>query len=434
MPNSPELPESPRIYNTDEAIIFASAWSGLPSDLVERVLDAKFRYLELAGIVESGEEEDEALAQERQQFRHLLPETPDVVDERELDYVVQVTGLALDVVERVDQGDAAYQDYLGLSEWSDEEERGSRLGQPELAEEGHLGVEDDEPEDEAPMHEGHGDHWGCITSDVGTFIQEHLKQCPGPERLLFAVGAPDQRWEGVAAKSIPQAPGLETWRLDGALGSGEELITAYPVARDGTSQPLTLHKARVWEGGCEAIVVASTCFGASIAYFDTSFLHPWNEWGPDEEVTVQLAAFAYSLAPAADQIIQITKEETIRAIRASQELAPEEVTDLTPIEVHTRGMACFFPLHGGNPDEFEFQGPVTGVDVLHAWERTFYRLDVTVMRDTSGAEDVPFSVPIYVAEENLPDGYHPRAGDEVKGRLWLQGCPAGLLYPFVSEN
>jgi len=341
----------------------------------------------------------------------------------------------LDVVQRVDRGDAAYQDYLGLSEWNDEDERDGRLGQSERGEEGAGGVEADEPEDEVPMHEGHGDHWGCISGEADTFIQSHLEPCPGPERLLFAVGAPGPRWKCVAARSIPQAPGLETWRLDGAIGSAEELISAYPVARDGTPHPLTLHRARVWEGGCEAIVVASTGFGAAIAYFDTSFLHPWNEWGPDEEVAVRLAAFAYSLGPAADQIIQITKAETVRTIRASQQhLPPEAVTDLTPIEVHTLGMSCFFPLPDGNPDEFEFQGPVTGVDVLQAWERTFYRLDVTIMRDTSGPEDAPISIPVYVAEDHLPAGYRPRAGDNVKGRLWLQGCPDGLRYPYVLEN
>ena len=355
------------------------------------MLDAKFRYLELAGIAEC--EEDAALLQERARFRQLLPDEPNLIDERELEYVVLVTGLALEVVQQVDQGEAAYLDDLGLLEWQDEEARDSRVGSPA-------------PWEDAPRPEGQGTHWDCITSDDSGFIRRHLQRRPGPEQLLFAVGAPNRHWAGIAARTIPQAPGLETWRLDGAIGSGEALITAYPVARDGALQPLTLHQVQVQEGDCEAIVMASTRFGAALAYFDPAFLHPWNEWGPGEEVPVRLAAFAHSLAP---------------------------VADLAPSEGLARGKACFFPLPSGNPDKFGFQGPVTGVEVHQAWEQTFYRLDVTVMRDTAGAEDVPFSLPVYVAEAKLPGGYRPRAGDQVRGTLWLQGCSEALRYPVIRE-
>lgn len=76
---------------------------------------------------------------------------------------------------------------------------------------------------------------------------------------------------------------------------------------------------------------------------------------------------------------------------------------------------------------------MVAADVMEAWGRTFYRLEVTVMRDTSGEEDAPFSIPVYVAEGTLPQGYRPRSGDEVRGTLWLQGCPEGLPYPIISE-
>jgi hypothetical protein len=221
--------------------------------------------------------------------------------------------------------------------------------------------------------------------------------------------------------------------MDGFADGGEEIISAFPVARDGSAHALNLHQARVWEAGCEAIVQASTSFGASIAYFDTAYLHPWNEWEPDQEAQVQLAAFAYRLEPAPDQIIKITQEDTIRVLRASEHgLKPEEVSDLCPIEVHSGGMACFFPRPNGNPDDFEFQGPVVVVDVLQAWEQTLYRLEVTVMRDTRGDVDIPFTIPVYVAERNLPHGYRPRVGDQVRGLLWLQGCPIGLAYPILG--
>lgn len=125
-------PESPQIYDALKARAFVSSWTGLDPDLVGRVLDAKFRYLELAGIALS--EEDDALLQERALYRHLLPETPDFIDERERAYLAMVTGLDEDTLLRIDQGDMAYQDSLDIIEWDGPEDRDAHLGVPQLPE------------------------------------------------------------------------------------------------------------------------------------------------------------------------------------------------------------------------------------------------------------------------------------------------------------
>jgi len=124
--------KAPRIYDALEALRFVTSWTGLDPALVERVLDAKFRYLELAGIARS--EEDENLLREREVYHHLLPETPDFIDEREREYLVQVTGLDEDTLLRIDQGDMAYQDTLDIIEWDGAEDRDARLGAPNLPE------------------------------------------------------------------------------------------------------------------------------------------------------------------------------------------------------------------------------------------------------------------------------------------------------------
>jgi len=74
------------------------------------------------------------------------------------------------------------------------------------------------------------------------------------------------------------------------------------------------------------------------------------------------------------------------------------------------------------------------VDILRAWGQTLYRLDVTVMRDTTSEETIPFTIPVYVAQHKLPEGYRPRVGDDVRGVLWLQGSMAGLKFPVISED
>jgi hypothetical protein len=125
-------PETPRIYDAVKAAEFVVAWTGLDPGLVDRVLDAKFRYLELAGIAQS--EHDDTLLREREIYRHLLPETPDFIDDRERTYLALVTDLEEDTLLRIEQGEMAYQDTLHLIGWDGPEDRDARLGAPELLE------------------------------------------------------------------------------------------------------------------------------------------------------------------------------------------------------------------------------------------------------------------------------------------------------------
>jgi hypothetical protein len=123
-------PDTAPIYDAEDAKRFVSSWTGFDSALVERVLDAKFRYLELAGIVQS--DVDDGILQERAIYRDLLPETPGFIDERERAYLALVTKLDEETLLRIEQGELAYQDTLGIVEWDDDQERDSSLGAPEL--------------------------------------------------------------------------------------------------------------------------------------------------------------------------------------------------------------------------------------------------------------------------------------------------------------
>lgn len=116
------------IYEFEDAVSFAAIWAGCTREEADAVLATRERYLALAGI--SGVEADDALLRERETMRHLLPDTPDFIDDRESDYVALVTGLSLDLISRVNAGELAYMDQLGLIEWMDEDERDKRLGAP----------------------------------------------------------------------------------------------------------------------------------------------------------------------------------------------------------------------------------------------------------------------------------------------------------------
>ena len=125
-PGDPPL-EGP-IYDFEDAVRYASAWSGVEDQLTWRVLAAFKRYLEWTGIAQV--EEDEALAREREQAMAWLPERPDVMDGRSEGYVAWATGIDRAAIAAVHRGEMAYLDHLGLVTWEYEGERAERLGTP----------------------------------------------------------------------------------------------------------------------------------------------------------------------------------------------------------------------------------------------------------------------------------------------------------------
>ncbi len=145
-----------QVYEAEEAVRFASAWSGVDAEVVRRVLEAKARYLMLAGL--GGCEEDDGLIREREAVRHLLPETPGVVDDRETDYVVLATDLDEETVLRVTQGETAYLEGLGLLTWEGDADREAALGVPVL--DGDPGGREGDAWEDSPLREGQEHPWG----------------------------------------------------------------------------------------------------------------------------------------------------------------------------------------------------------------------------------------------------------------------------------
>ena len=425
-PLYPDIPPGAPIYDEAEAVRYTTAWTGFSTEVVSRVLEAKWRYLALAGIAVV--EEDEALLREREAHRDLLPKVEGHLDEGETAYVLRVTGESEETVRRIDQGELAYSDSLGLMDWQGEEERDRSLGAPNLPE--------DDPTEASPP-EGHGDHWACIRPDPETWLLPHLRKDVDMDDLRMVVDSPNPRWGKLLVHGIPQAVALETWGMVGITRDERqaELLTAFPVALGGAIHALILHKTTTWSNGVEALVEASTGFGALLSFFDVSFLHPHHDWSPEDVVEVRLAGFAYAVEPAPDTVIPITSETTIRTVRAHElGVAPEDVQDLSPLEVHTGGMASLFPSTTGSPDDCSFQGKVLRVETVQAWGQALLRLEVAVMVDTSGEEDQPFIIPIYAAPHALQQGWVPEVDDEVRGGLWLQGLAARLPFPILESG
>ena len=377
------------VYEGEDAVRFAMAFTGREEAVVRAVLDAQQRYLELAFTASVPHDED--LMRERAAVRHLLPEDPQQLDDRqEMAYLMQVTGLEEKVIDHIRNGELAYCESIGITETDDapaEQEGVDRI----------LG--------------DHRSHWEAVANDLSDVLATFVAEPPKAEGLRVCVPSPDPRWPTVTSTAVSPSEGLEIVRIDGRAGEGSNLITAFPVARDGA--PFSVRFDRMLSGtlGCEAIVEAAMTLGGSICFFDIDHLHPWREWEEGVETLVALSAFACALKPAHE-----SQNGVRRKIRETERMGfkmdPGILAGLTPVEVRPR----LFPCAGGPPDEYEFLGPVETLDVVRAWGQTFHRMDITLM-----CKGEPFTLPVYAADHVLDEGYRPWVGDIVQGRLWLQG-------------
>ena len=120
------MEQPPDPWNLEDAIRFVTDRTDMEEGSARAVLVAKERYLELAGIGVVAE--NDALLHERECYRHLLPDHPNELDDRELEYVRVVTGLDEATIEFAFLAETAYADSLGIIDWLDEADRKRNLG------------------------------------------------------------------------------------------------------------------------------------------------------------------------------------------------------------------------------------------------------------------------------------------------------------------
>ena len=90
---------------------------------------------------------------------------------------------------------------------------------------------------------------------------------------------------------------------------------------------------------------------------------------------------------------------------------------ISPGSRATAGRNSIAQARSGGSDDYEFRATVQHVYPMRLDAGTVYRMRVTVARSGQSMVDVA----LYAAQHVLPAGYRPKPGDEITGRLWLQG-------------
>lgn len=280
------------------------------------------------------------------------------------------------------------------------------------------------------MTEGHGDHWGCLFSDVETSLAYWLPTAVEHARLLDprprdrnGRTIPLQPGE-LAGLSYPEAP-LSGLVLVAAVDSGDdrprsEMVSAYPFIRLGARHRLTVTDISPWPDGYEAWVRGRWGEdGPHLAFFDTRFYATGARYRIGGVHEFILGAMAYQAEVVEPKPAFITDPETIRAMRSASDPSVASLPDaaLEPIEIRLDGAAVLFPRPDLSPDDFEFQGPVKAIATYEFDGVPMLALTVTVAR----RNDRDLDIVLHARRSTLSQGDRLRIGSDIRGILWLQG-------------
>ena len=257
---------------------------------------------------------------------------------------------------------------------------------------------------------------------------------------ILADGFPKRRFEDPSGKlhprveppHSPQWPiGIVVVRPEEAKGIGTvhsihderkelNLESLFPFFADGSRHGVILGQVCVWKNGCEAHVIG-TLGEAEIVFYDTAYLpnRAWYKTGLEYHFT--LTGIAYSARPAPSEPFTIRQDPEVAAwlARLRREQGEEVLPDLEPT-FSMQGMASLLPIEEWDRDDYTFRGPVLSVRDVEVLDEPAWLLEVTVLRFS---EDVNLN--ILLTRRAWEGEVSPQVGEDIEGRLWLQGYLSG---------
>lgn len=245
--------------------------------------------------------------------------------------------------------------------------------------------------------DAHALHWASVYPDAPDDIRARIKNVVTGSSIIAQIPLPERQLmpNGVNADTLTAMT-----ECDGELRHMVLLLTeqtsasgcvlaAFPFAAGAITHPVRIE--HVAGSGAEGRIRGRTEDGSEIAFFDALFFKNAPLYRVGESYQFALSAFAYCARPLA-----------LRLVKGGDVAVPSDVLK---------------PARSGACDDHDFRATVQHVYPMRVSGRTLYRMRVTVGRIGRSMLDVA----LYAAEHIMPEGYIPKPGDEITGRLWLQG-------------
>ena len=249
--------------------------------------------------------------------------------------------------------------------------------------------------------DAHATHWASLYPDAPDAIRARIKNVVAKSTIIAQVELPEAR----AMPNGTQADMLTAMaEADGDVRHMVLLLTerqtssgcvlsAFPFAAGAITHPVTIEHVASTGSGAEGQIRGRTEDGAELSFFDALVLQERRRLPSRRELSVRAC-----------------RRSPIRCGRTACALVQGGDDTVAPPDV-------LRPARSGASDDYEFRATVQHVYPMRLDGGTVYRMRVTVARSGQSMVDVA----LYAAEHVLPAGYRPKPGDEITGRLWLQG-------------
>lgn len=193
-------------------------------------------------------------------------------------------------------------------------------------------------------------------------------------------------------------------------GAANTVKSVFPFSALGTQHTLRLDKVHVHKNGVQA-QIEGALGPAIVRFFDSRYLidRAWYRKGETYEFV--LCGLAYECRCAETQEFEVKQSAEVLA-KLREHFADEPEI----MKVSTAGMAALLPVEDWGEDDWDFRGPVKSVKETRFLDQPAWRLRVTVMRQE---QDIDLEILVTGRAWKSPSA--PVVGEDVEGRLWLQG-------------
>jgi hypothetical protein len=248
--------------------------------------------------------------------------------------------------------------------------------------------------------DSHAAHWASIYPDAPDAIRARIKSIAAKSSIIAQVELTEARAmpNGHVADMLTAMAEADgdvrhmVLLLTESESSSGCVLSAFPFAAGAIAHAVTIEALECDGSGTEGLVRGRTEDGAELSFFDALFFKNGGEYEVGESYQFALSAFAYSLRPQGLKLVHGGDQSShpLDMLRSAR---------------------------NGGPDDYDYRATVQHAYPMRFCGGTLYRMRVTVARNGQNMVDVA----LYAAEHVLPQGYRPKPGDEITGRLWLQG-------------
>ena len=267
-----------------------------------------------------------------------------------------------------------------------------------------------------------GSHWEPFAEDVEAWmlrlpqiVQEATLQAGYGEFYPPPRSVPDDWPKGFLLTWPPTAEGMTLALRVEPEKKATMVVSLFPSFSRGSQCTLTLHEVCVWESGVEAQITASWN-GGEVTFFDSRYPinRAWYEAGKQYEFI--LTGIAYGARPAEKREWKVQQHPEVVAW-SNRHLQEGEAPHERECTVRMDGAAMLLSIDEWDVDDYSFHAPVKSVEEFKDWlGQDGWRVRATVMRC-----DEDCDLDILITRRAWSGEAPPQVGQDIEGRLWLQG-------------